>query len=880
MAENSIIDYSNIIGDDGSFKKLFSYLDDLEKRLETITKNYRDGLELINPNDTKAINEAEKAIRKYEKAQENINEQRKVAIKQRKQLNDLTQEELINREAEKLANRERVQRAKQLAIIRKEEKNNIASLRAQLSLVTLDWKKLTAEETENGKEGRKLVKQKKDLTAQLKRLEKATGDNRREVGNYTNATKGLGSTLKRLFVGRTIADGILRIGGALADVIEKNKDTNAELGKLSQTFEIVKNVAEDVAVAFLELVASPISDFLLNLAFAVDKIRTFFSQAGESSKEFKVVLNALGTAFDFVLRPVKLLFGFISDFPAIIGGTINVFREFGSIASGTFTNLALRAEIAFFKIERGLKSIAGVDVTDLDNRITNLTTALRANQEAGEGLFDAYNRGYEDVKQQQEAFNAAQAERLKDQENEKDNEKAKGNIIKTQNKALEEQKRLINEINTSTNKRLEIIEQLQKDIEAAEIDNIEDRQAKLLALEDKKEKELQAQRESNFSLFISNIEQQENTLIKIYGDNSKEVLEFREQAGKEILEVEKLNQTLEAEQLEASEKKKIEIRKKFALETIEIETISVLNSNDETAKPLDEKVQLIEDSNDKAKKSNDKFFDDLIKSSEKVANLVNDQFKKTTEAATDAVESQAKAVETQRERAEQGLANTLKFEEEELARKEAERLRSEKRQQNAAKILALYSLVAAYAQSGDEQALQRAFASFAALEVATGVLQGFYEGTENIGESLGDNSKAFNTGKDDYLGRTKKGTYFRFDGSERIVNGSDNQKLKGMSNKELVNNAILGMSISDNNSNLQYEYEKQYKDVKKAVSTPNNSNYNLSVLVNEMRATRKAIQNKPTSDFDILKVTDTMIEIAKKTVKNQMTRTERIKKRM
>ena len=71
----------------------------------------------------------------------------------------------------------------------KANEGSIEQLRQQLSTTTSAWVKLSKEERENTKEGIALTKQKKDLTEELKRLEKATGDTRRNVGNYSEGMK-------------------------------------------------------------------------------------------------------------------------------------------------------------------------------------------------------------------------------------------------------------------------------------------------------------------------------------------------------------------------------------------------------------------------------------------------------------------------------------------------------------------------------------------------------------------------------------------------------------------------------------------------------------------------------------------------------------------
>jgi hypothetical protein len=61
---------------------------------------------------------------------------------------------------------------------------SIDYLRAKLSQVTKEYNALSGAERDQTATGKALAAQKLDLTNQLKKLEKATGDHRREVGNY------------------------------------------------------------------------------------------------------------------------------------------------------------------------------------------------------------------------------------------------------------------------------------------------------------------------------------------------------------------------------------------------------------------------------------------------------------------------------------------------------------------------------------------------------------------------------------------------------------------------------------------------------------------------------------------------------------------------
>jgi len=68
-----------------------------------------------------------------------------------------------------------------------EQNATIEQMRKALSVVSVQWSQLTEDEMKNTEEGKKLSQTKLELTEKLKELEAATGDNRRNVGNYTQS---------------------------------------------------------------------------------------------------------------------------------------------------------------------------------------------------------------------------------------------------------------------------------------------------------------------------------------------------------------------------------------------------------------------------------------------------------------------------------------------------------------------------------------------------------------------------------------------------------------------------------------------------------------------------------------------------------------------
>ena len=819
MAENSIIDYSNIIGADDTFKVLYKNLDELEARVLKLAKDLDGKFSVVNPNDTKQIEAYEKQVKELEQAVKNLTKQREVAAKAQKQNIELTQEQLVQIETEKIRRREQIAIAKQQAIIQREEKNNIASLRAQLSLVTLEWKKLTAEEADNTIEGRKLVAEKLRLTNQLKALEKATGDNRREVGNYAlalgkvkDASENLRGTFLRLSFGRDIIRGIFQ---SLVGIVENGKDANSSLKAISDSANSVKSA---------------------------------FQLLGSNLLEF------LAPAITFV-------FGLLAKIPAVFNGIVEAGKQLSSNLGEQFERISVRLQIAFLQIEKA-NPFSDKSTAEINKNIDSLRKRLATLSEDNRGILQAFKDGYNATLNAQKKFADNQAEQAVLSEKLKASEEAR-------TKQLERQKTLLSEINVLQSERLRAIEDLQKQITELETQNIKDRQDKLLALEALKLQEENKLREENFTKTVDLIEQQEAKLIELYGENSKQVLEFRAKTDTELLTLEKDNQKLSEEQLKASEQRKIEIRKEFALATEEIQPINVLKKQSEKeAEILNAQVDLVEETNGKKKESYDELFKSISETTQKIGSLITETFEKQADLAKENVDKQVSAVEDARERARLGLENNLKFEQEELAKREAEQQRAQKRAQQAAKLTALFNIVAAAAASGDKDAVINGIVQFGLLEAFSAAIEGsFYDGTEELGKAVNPLD-------------SKGGRLIVAHDEERILPKFLNRKLGGakMDNVDLVENALLGQHLRDSAPNLigAEHYAAQANSLQG--SHKSDSNQDIKQLASIMNEVKRAIINKPTNSDDLIKVTSTSFEVSRKVVEGKMTRESKIKK--
>lgn len=131
-----------------------------KKELETLNQNYADGLVQQD---------------KYDATVKKLN---KSLIETQKAILD-------NTEANKKNNAE----IKSTKTLLDNEATSVNALRAQLAQNTTELNKMSEAQRTTSKEGQDLTEQTKALSDKLKEMEKAVGDNRRNVGNYAESVK-------------------------------------------------------------------------------------------------------------------------------------------------------------------------------------------------------------------------------------------------------------------------------------------------------------------------------------------------------------------------------------------------------------------------------------------------------------------------------------------------------------------------------------------------------------------------------------------------------------------------------------------------------------------------------------------------------------------
>ena len=251
MADNNNpIKYSDLVKPDDSITKLIAQLDQLsdaymntlnnikseaitvKAALESVSGATESGRKTIRgaSNDTDKLTRAARDLAFAESENAKRLAELKQAQKEANELNKLTTR--LNQSAEGSYNR----------------------LSAQYSINKIYLNNMTVEEREATEEGRKLVAETKAIYEEMKRMQEATGKTSLNVGNYSDAAKGLTTQIEN----QTKELALMRLEG---------KQGTEEYRRLSQETAVLRDAVKD-ATAEITNMASDTSDLDAVLGFA------------------------------------------------------------------------------------------------------------------------------------------------------------------------------------------------------------------------------------------------------------------------------------------------------------------------------------------------------------------------------------------------------------------------------------------------------------------------------------------------------------------------------------------------------------------------------------------------------------------------------------
>ena len=367
-------------------------IDGVRKSASTLSKSLKEVSTTTEQNGKEiqqAVTEAQKLRSENDRLQKGYDQSQKVIQSLNQQIEKLKEKRKAASKAtleEREAMREANQEARLQIRLAKAQEGSVEKLRAQLGLTTIQWKKLSAEERENSEKGRELVKRKKDLTDELKRLEKQTGDTRREVGNYTDS---IVEALKQTgnFAGELtgLNKGIGQGSGGIANALGGIANVIPKIGPLGLAFGAaigpVTALAEQTAVINKQLKDTRNLTRLNGL-----ELKSYVAQVRSTSKTFdqdynEVLRSANTLAKTFGIDQSEALEfvnqGFIRG-ADLSGELLDSLREYSVQFKSAGLDAQSLVDIIAQSTEQGLFSDKGVDaVKEAAIRLRELPTSTR-----------------------------------------------------------------------------------------------------------------------------------------------------------------------------------------------------------------------------------------------------------------------------------------------------------------------------------------------------------------------------------------------------------------------------------------------------------------------------------------------------------------------
>lgn len=243
--------------------QLMAALKDEKKQLDEAGKSYKAGT-LSQDDYKKAVGDAAKA-----------------QIELKKQLLDVNASISDN-------NRE----IKTSTTLLNSQEDSVDALRAQLAKNTKELNAMSAATRNNSEEGQKLVTETKEISDRLKDMEKAVGDNRRNVGNYAESIQEAMSSTQGLS-GATAAMATSLSGG-----VNALKVFNATL-KANPILAVVSVIL--VLVSTIEKLMKRNSEMAANLKAAFAPFEVIFSRILDGITE---LLGGVAKAFEWITEKV------------------------------------------------------------------------------------------------------------------------------------------------------------------------------------------------------------------------------------------------------------------------------------------------------------------------------------------------------------------------------------------------------------------------------------------------------------------------------------------------------------------------------------------------------------------------------------------------
>ncbi len=684
-------------------------------------------------------------------------------------------------------------------LIRQNTQNNNAYDQARLKLERLNkqYQALVVLQRENGKVGRALKQEIDSLNKTVTKAEHSVGNFRRNVGNYTSS-----------IIDAATNTGIF--GGEVGGAINMMRQSITSLG---QMVGLLKSHNTETAVAAKNsgLLGSALNGLkgggILALVAALGSLVAVLRKTEMGMEFLERQVAGIGGGFDAYIDLISTLSsGSFSDFLKKLNNISNSFSLARNAAIAYTDSLQkledLERERIVTRAEEG-KQIA-------ENRL-NLEDEKKSIEEKLE-LIKETIRLDEESAANEIAFLTKRRDIM--QNNMNDRQRLTPNAITDADRlALEEAKAAVINADTEAMMGRRRLASQKETLEIALANERfnrmkADREREIFLMQESADKEIETILLKYKEIERQAIKNKEN--MKLVEQNKlKEIADVREKynkrrGGEDVERMGRSNST--PAELPESMQRQAEAVRQQAEELAEALKISNKKIEDEEKVHMEKMLELRKQFTDAAIEQILKEYDAKIRFQEKEIDRRRDNISEQTRLA------------------ENGSENQLAFEKKKLAEAEAEEKRLQKEKLKREKEIALFRLIAAYAEQGaDGSAVLKASADMGAAKLISSF---FWEGAENVDDALKGKGKAHN-GRDGYRGLTKSGHVIGFDGKERIFNAEQND--------------LIGDISNDKAAQILYEHRLGEKEQKR-----DEADANLIMLASELRKINETMKQQKT----------------------------------
>jgi hypothetical protein len=581
LINNSLVElYKNAGTASRQLNKQFKSTSSSAKNLGTVVKSsfqtFEKGNKVVQDMGsgfaevTKQVDKTAKEFQELDKATDSESKSIKDLIKRNKELKKVLQEQPIDKTSKQLKelSQEYTKNNDAIKAFRKELRTGKKASDAaegsldQLRKRAIDLKKeynALSDQQRKTFAGRKIQSQLLKTQKRIQKLDLAVRDGRTSIGLYRNATKKLGSTLTKVFIGRSVIAGVGRAVGSLGRGLKTIAEEGGAAGKtfegLQSSGARLQNTLKTAGSNLLGAFGGTIAKIIDNVSFVISKVSSSLTEASESGGLFGTVINGVGE----VLR----------NFPAIFGGIISVIFEFGAIFKRTFSEISLQTQKLILNIKKVGTVLTGGDTAAINKRLQDINNQLKDNVIVARSLGDAYKEGYENTIKaqeefQQESIKATEAEEKRLQQA-KEAEEAEKQRATARKKRREEEKKdraeALKEIEAQAQARIQIAIDLEQQLRTLQIGAIKDSTEKALAEEKERFNQEKKLRQQNFDSVINQIIQQEAKIEALFGSASQELIQFQKDTDAQLFQINQTNNQIAEQQEKQHQEALLQIQK-------------------------------------------------------------------------------------------------------------------------------------------------------------------------------------------------------------------------------------------------------------------------------------------------------------------------------